>query len=62
MLYTSDVKIEFGYKIAILGKRKKYSAVRVKVLSLFSEFAQDPQNDGNLPVDEVILLMKGETF
>lgn len=58
---SSEEVLEAIRKICEYFKRERESAVRVKVLSLFSEFAQDPQNDGNLLVDEVILLMKGET-
>lgn len=57
---TDDV-FEAIRKIREHFKRETESAVRVKVLSLFSEFAQDSQNDGNLLVDEVTLLLKGET-
>lgn len=42
-------------------KREKESAVRVKVLSLFGDFAVDSSVDGTFLVDEVVLLLKTET-
>lgn len=58
---NTDEILETIRKLCEHFKYEKESAVRVKVLSMFSEFAQDSSNDGNILVDEIILLLKGET-
>lgn len=41
-------------------KKEQESAVRVKVLSLFADFAVDSLADGTILVDVVVLLLKNE--